>query len=109
MCTSVRTAGTAAVQIALSCHLGSRDIEHIGSAQDDADLEILKASAQQRLVAGRARLTWAWSAPIQRSGMRVAARCRSRDRGWAICEAASVLRDPVLDVLRPDITRPPAG
>jgi len=62
--------GAAAVQIVLSCHLGSRDIEHIGSAQDDADLEILKASAQQRLVAGRARLTWAWSAPIQRSGMR---------------------------------------
>jgi len=70
----VRTAetasGAAAVQIVLSCHLGSRDIEHIGSALDDADLEILKASAQQRLVAGRARLTWAWSAPIQRSGMR---------------------------------------
>ena len=63
MCTSVRTAETASgaveVQIVLSCHRGSRDIEHIGSAHDDADLEIFKAAARQRLVAGRARLTWA--------------------------------------------------
>jgi len=31
----------------------------VGSAQDDADLEILKAAARQRLVVGRAGLTWA--------------------------------------------------
>ena len=54
----VRTASDAtAVQIVHSSHQGSRDIEHIGSAHDDADLEISKAAARQRLVAGRARLT----------------------------------------------------
>jgi hypothetical protein len=40
------------VQIVYSSHRGSRDIEHIGSAHDDAGLELLKAAARQRLAAG---------------------------------------------------------
>jgi hypothetical protein len=32
---------------------GSRDIEHIGSAHDDAELEVLQALARQRLAAGQ--------------------------------------------------------
>jgi hypothetical protein len=33
-----------------------RDIEHIGSAHDDAELETLKAVAKQRRVAGQCEL-----------------------------------------------------
>jgi hypothetical protein len=51
---TVRTAsGATAVQIVYSYHRGSRKIEHIGSAHDDAELELLKAVARQRLAAGQ--------------------------------------------------------
>jgi hypothetical protein len=51
---TVRTAsGAIAVQIVYSYHRGSRQIEHIGSARDDAELELLKAVARQRLAAGQ--------------------------------------------------------
>jgi Transposase DDE domain len=51
---TVKTAsGAVAVQIVYSSRRGSRDIEHIGSAHDDAELELLKAVARQRLAAGQ--------------------------------------------------------
>ena len=51
---TVKTASDAmAVQIVYSYHRGSRQIEHIGSAHDDAELELLKAVARQRLAAGQ--------------------------------------------------------
>jgi hypothetical protein len=51
---TVRTAsGAIAVQIVYSCHRGSRQIEHIGSAHDDAELELLQAVTRQRLAAGQ--------------------------------------------------------
>ena len=51
---TVRTAsGARAVQIVYSSRRGSRRIEHIGSAHDDAQLEALKAVAAQRLNAGQ--------------------------------------------------------
>jgi hypothetical protein len=54
---TVRTAsGARAVQIVWSSRRGSRDIEHIGSAHDDAELEVLKAVAQQRLNTGQGEL-----------------------------------------------------
>jgi hypothetical protein len=58
---AVKTASgaTAAVQIVYSSHRGSRDIEHISSAHDDAELELLKAAARQRLAA---RIGWTESA-----------------------------------------------
>jgi hypothetical protein len=44
---TVKTASDArAVQIVRSSRRGSRDIEHIGSAHDDAELEVLKAVAR---------------------------------------------------------------
>jgi len=44
---TVKTAsGATAVQIVYSSHRGSRDIEHIGSAHDDAELELLKTVAR---------------------------------------------------------------
>ena len=54
---TVKTAsGARAVQIVHSQRRGSRDIEHIGSAHTDADLELLKAAARQRLAAGQGEL-----------------------------------------------------
>jgi hypothetical protein len=54
---TVKTAsGATAVQIVWSCHRGSRDIEHLGSAHDDAELELLKAAARQRVAAGQGEL-----------------------------------------------------
>jgi hypothetical protein len=54
---TVKTAsGARAVQIVHSSRRGSRDIEHIGSAHDDAELELLKAVARQRLAAGQGEL-----------------------------------------------------
>src|SRR2546421_5990453 len=54
---TVKTAsGAQAVQIVHSSRRGSRDIEHIGSAHDDAELEVLKAVARQRLAAGQGEL-----------------------------------------------------
>jgi hypothetical protein len=54
---TVRTAsGATAVQIVHSSRRGSRDIEHIGSAHDEAQLEVLKAAARQRLAAGQDEL-----------------------------------------------------
>jgi hypothetical protein len=51
---TVKTAsGATAVQIVYSNRRGSRDIEHIGSAHDQARLEMLKAAAAQRLAAGQ--------------------------------------------------------
>ena len=60
MCAYLRTvktsSGATAVQIVHSSHLGSRDIEHLGSAHDDVELELLKAAARQRLAAGQGEL-----------------------------------------------------
>ncbi len=54
---TVKTAsGATAVQIVHSSRKGSRDIEHIGSAHTDAEVEALKASARQRLAAGQGEL-----------------------------------------------------
>ena len=44
------------MQIVHSSRKGSRDIEHIGSAHDDVELELLKAVSRQRLAAGQSEL-----------------------------------------------------
>ncbi len=55
---TVRTAsGATAVQIVWSSRQGSRDIEHLGSAHDDAGVEALRAVARQRLAAGQGELS----------------------------------------------------
>jgi hypothetical protein len=54
---TVKTAsGATAVQIVHFWHRGSRDIEHLGSAHNGAELELLKAAARQRLAAGQGEL-----------------------------------------------------
>lgn len=65
-----------AVQIVHSSRRGSRDIEHIGSAHDDAGLEVLKAAARQCLAAAQGELDLAWA-----PDGRLAVGCRSRRRG----------------------------
>jgi hypothetical protein len=54
---TVKTAsGAIAVQIVWSSRRGSRSIEHVGSAHDDAQIEALKAAARQRIVEGQGEL-----------------------------------------------------
>jgi hypothetical protein len=48
--------GATAVQIVYSSRRGSREIDHLGSAHDDAEVELLKAAARQRLAAGQDEL-----------------------------------------------------
>jgi hypothetical protein len=61
---TVKTAsGATAVQIVRSSRRGSRNIGHIGSAHDDAELEALKAVARQRLAAGQAELDLGLGSP----------------------------------------------
>jgi len=50
------SSGATAVQIVYSSRRGSREIDHLGSAHDDAEVELLKAAARQRLAAGRGEL-----------------------------------------------------
>jgi len=45
--------GATAVQIVWKSVYGSRDIEHVGSAHSPAEVEVLKASAAQRIAAGQ--------------------------------------------------------
>jgi len=47
------SSGAGAVQIVYSNRAGKRTMEHVGSAHDDAELELLKAVARQRLSAGQ--------------------------------------------------------
>jgi hypothetical protein len=47
------TSGATAVQIAWSSRCGSRSIEHLGSAHDEAELVALKPAATERLAANQ--------------------------------------------------------
>jgi hypothetical protein len=71
------SSGATAVQIVYSSHRGSRDIEHLGSAHDGAQVELLKAAARQRLAAGQGELglgldTAARGAPLPITSSRMA-------------------------------------
>ena len=62
---TVETAsGATAVQIVWSSRRGSRSIEHLGSAHDEAELAALKAAAAERLScrSGRAGPRCGWAA-----------------------------------------------
>ena len=48
--------GATAVQVVWSSQRGSRKIEHLGSAHDEAEMEVLKAAGRQRIAAGQAEL-----------------------------------------------------
>ncbi len=58
---TVKTAsGAIVVQIVWSTRRGARQIEHLGSAHDDSEVEALKAAARQRLADGQGCL---WRVP----------------------------------------------
>ena len=89
---TVRTAlGARAVQIVYSSRRGSRRIEHIGSAHDDAQLEALKAVAAQRLNAGQLSFdlgdlgVTGVVGPTRAFGVEAGWWCRSRRVGWECC------------------------
>ena len=66
---TVKTAsGARAVRIVYSSRKGSRDIEHIGSAHNDVELELLNTVARQRLAAGQGELDLGLEAPPQAGG-----------------------------------------
>ena len=46
-----------------SSRRGSRNIEHVGSAHDEAELEALKVAARERLAAGQVELDLGLTAP----------------------------------------------
>jgi hypothetical protein len=50
------TSGATAVQTVYSSRRGSREIDHLGSAHSDAEVELLKAAARQRLAARQGEL-----------------------------------------------------
>ena len=56
------SSGTTAVQIVYSSQRGSREIGHLGSAHSGAEVELLKAAAQQWLAAGQGALDLGLSA-----------------------------------------------
>ena len=54
---TVKTAsGATAVQVVWSSRRGLREIEHVGSAHDEAELEALRAAARQRIAGGQGEL-----------------------------------------------------
>jgi DDE family transposase len=66
---TVKTAsGATAVQIVYSSHRGSREIEHLGSAHDDMQVELLKAAARQKLAAGQGELDLGLAGDPERGG-----------------------------------------
>ena len=89
---TVRTAsGARAVQIVHGSRRGSRTIEHVGSAHDDAELEALKAAARQRLAGGQAELDLGLEPRRPGAGVVAgpsAGRWRSPPRGWGRCGTA---------------------
>jgi Transposase DDE domain len=96
---TVKTAsGATAVQIVWSSRKGSRQIEHLGSAHDEAQVEVLKAAAMQRLAAGQQTLDLGLGQVGTAGGpLEIVASC-SQHLWQALCQAYRVLGfDGVLD------------
>jgi len=78
-----------AVQIVYSSHRGSRQIEHIGSAHNETELELLKAVARQRLAAGQGELDLGLAAgapggPLPIRSARMGCLLDALDRAWRV-------------------------
>jgi hypothetical protein len=79
-----------AVQIVWSSRRGSRKIEHLGSAHDEAGVAALKAAAAQRLAAGQAQLDLGLAARSESEPLPITS---SKDAQlWeALCHAYEIL------------------
>jgi hypothetical protein len=81
--------GATAVQVVWSSRRGSREIEHIGSAHDDAELEALKAAAGQRIAAGQTELDLGLgdsgaAGPLPVTSSRMGCLLDALDRGYRV-------------------------
>jgi hypothetical protein len=86
---TVRTkSGATAVQVVWSSRRGSREIEHFGSAHDDAELEALKAAASQRIAAGQMELDLGLAAaggsPLPITSSRMGHLLAALERGYRV-------------------------
>jgi hypothetical protein len=104
---TVRTkSGATAVQVVWSSQRGSREIEHLGSAHDEAELEMLKAAGRQRIAAGQAELDLglepAGGGPLPITSSRMGCLLDALERGYqalgldAAAGGDGVFRDLVL-------------
>jgi Transposase DDE domain len=86
------SSGATAVQIVWSSRKGSRQIEHLGSAHNEPQLEALKAAAAQRLAAGQQSLDLGLDQPGAADGgpLEIVASC-SQHLWEALCHAYRVL------------------
>ncbi len=78
------------MQIVHSSRRGSRDIEHIGSAHDEAELEALKTAASQRLAEDQRELDLGLDAAVGAGPLEITA-SRMGDLWDALCRAYDVL------------------
>ena len=84
------SSGATAVQIVWSSRRRSRNIEHLGSAHDEAGLAVLKAAAAQRLAAGQAQLDLGLAAPSESEPLPITS-SKSAQLWEALCRAYQVL------------------
>jgi len=70
-----------------SSRRGSRSIEHLRSAHDDAELAALKAAARQRLAAGQGELDLGLPAGMSPSGPLEITSSQMRHLWQALCRA----------------------
>jgi hypothetical protein len=95
-----------AVQVVWSSQRGSRKIEHLGSAHDEAELEMVKAAGRQRIAAGQAELDLglepAGGGPLPITSSRMGCLLDALERGYrvlgldAVAGGDGVFRDLVL-------------
>jgi hypothetical protein len=85
------SSGARAVQIVYSRRKGSREIEHIGSAHSDVDLELLKTVARQRLAAGQGQLDLGLGPPAEAGGPLPITAARMAHLWDALCTAYDAL------------------
>jgi hypothetical protein len=98
--------GATAVQVVWSSQRGSREIEHLGSAHDEAELEMLKAAGRQRIAAGQAELDLvlepAGGGPLPITSSRMGCLLDALERGYRVlgldsaADGDGVFRDLVL-------------
>jgi hypothetical protein len=83
--------GAIAVQIVWSSRRGSRNIEHVGSAHDESEVEAFKAAARQRLVQGQGELDLALDPAEIAGGPLEIVGSRPAHLWEALCRAYEVL------------------
>ena len=80
--------GATAAQVVWSSQRGSREIEHLGSAHDEAELEMLKAAGRQRIAAGQAELDLglepAGGGPLPITSSRMGCLLDALERGYRV-------------------------